>query len=86
MRVAGPHAENVRDLKHGRHAHLLRRRLCALEHRTQPVSAVRVDLCPQVGREVHGAALQLFALGLGRSPALSFRLFHGAIVVPLKTT
>lgn len=59
--------------------------LGALDDRTQPFQAVRVDLGPEVRRQVHGAALQLFTFGLRRSPAWFLWFVHGAIVVPQKT-
>ena len=59
--------------------------LGALDDRTQPLQAVGIDLGPEVRRQVHGAALQLFTFGLWRSPAWFLWFVHGAIVVPQKT-
>ena len=57
----------------------------ALDDRTEPFQAMRVDLGPEVRRQVHGAALQLFTVSLWRSPAWFLWFVHGAIVVQQKT-
>ena len=59
--------------------------LCTLDDRTQPFQAVRIDLGPEVSRQVHGAAFKLFTIGLWRSPAWFLWFVHGAIVVPQQT-
>ena len=62
---------------------LPRWRFRAADDGPQPRKPVRVDLCPQVRRQVHGPSLQLLAIRL-RRPAPLLGVFHAAIVVPPK--
>ena len=65
-------------------AELASRWTSATDDPAKPLQSVRVDLGPQVGWEVYGTALQLFAFWLDWSPAWFFGLFHMSIVVPRK--